>query len=398
LNRDRLFLFFDGLTQFGLGGLIFFLPISNALIATFAGFTVLGFVGKKIIRPDFESFKNKQNIFLVIFFFFMGLSLVNSGLYFYKGLVSLLLKWGKYIVLSLIFQDTVKTRKQVIVFVGVFIFSAILTAFSGISQLYLGAEFLRGREVLLMKNGIHAITSSFPHCNGFGAYLVIPFVLCIACLKTKNLFRSGAGYLLLFLILIFAFCVFHTYSRGTWVSVFAALIIMLLISRRFIILIPLLVFCGVLLFIPEFRKIFLSIFDFNADADRFKYWQVAISMFKENPLLGQGLGSFMSRFSGYLPETNISYAHNCFLQILAESGIFSLLAFLGFIFIVLQKGIRRFILSRDPLLLGAVSGLIGFLVHSFFEVNLYSLPLATLFWLWVGLVSVLSLPDLALEK
>jgi hypothetical protein len=37
-------------------------------------------------------------------------------------------------------------------------------------------------------------------------------------------------------------------------------------------------------------------------------------------------------------------------------------------------------------LLGLLAGVIGCLAHSFFDTNLYSLRLAVLFWVWVGLI------------
>ena len=36
---------------------------------------------------------------------------------------------------------------------------------------------------------------------------------------------------------------------------------------------------------------------------------------------------------------------------------------------------------------GLLAGLFGFLVHSFFDTNLYSLPLAVLFWAFAGLAA-----------
>jgi O-antigen ligase len=109
-------------------------------------------------------------------------------------------------------------------------------------------------------------------------------------------------------------------------------------------------------------------------------------MIRENPFLGKGIGTFMDHFARY---TNIypAYAHNCYLQIWAESGIFSLLSFIIFIGAVLYSGIKKFLATKDFLLLGFISGLMGFLAHTLFDVDLYSLRLAMLFWVWVGLIS-----------
>lgn len=390
MNKDKIFAAFSALTKIGLGGVIFFIPISNALIELFAGLAFLGFAGKKIIKPDFQWLKTKQNIFLALFFFFMGLSLINSGQYINKSLVALFLKWGEYIGLSLILQDSISKRKDILIFVGIFLFSAALVGISGVTQLFWGVEFLRGRNAIVMGSGAKAITSSFSYYNGLGAYLIVPFMLCVAFLKAPSVFRKKSYYLILILGIILAFCTFHTYSRGAWIGVLGSLFLMLLISRRLNVLLTLILFLTVIFLFSVFRNRLFFIFQLGGDADRFKYWQAAISMFKENPFLGKGLGTFMAHFAKYLPGTYISYAHNCFLQILAESGIFSLIAFLGFVCSVLYTGIRRFLSVRDPVLLGGICGLAGFLIHSFFEVSLYSLSLAVLFWLWLGMVAVLG--------
>ena len=350
----------------------------------------MGFIGKKIIKPDFQWLKTRQNIYLAVFFFFMALSLINSGQYIGKSLVALFFKWGKYAVLFLIVQDSIKTRKAIITFVSIFLFSSALVAISGISQLFWGVEFLRGREISIMKGGFRAITSSFNHCNGLGAYLIIPFALCIAFFKAPHRLNPRIYYLIILLGVILAFSIFHTYSRGTWIGVLVALTMMLFISRKPVIISSTVISIGILLSIPVSRHILFSIFQTGGDSDRFKYWQAAVAMFKENPFLGKGLGTFMAHFSRYMPSLNISYAHNCFLQILAESGIFSLIAFLGFVYSVLSAGMKRFIVTRDSILLGGICGIVGFLAHSFFEVNLYSLPLAVLFWLWMGIIARLS--------
>jgi O-antigen ligase len=94
----------------------------------------------------------------------------------------------------------------------------------------------------------------------------------------------------------------------------------------------------------------------------------------------------MANFSKYLPGMNISYAHNCFLQIWVETGIFSLISFMIFVISLVYRGVKKFLVSKDLVFLGLLSGVVGFLAHSFFDNNLYSLRLAIVFWAWVGLI------------
>jgi O-antigen ligase len=112
---------------------------------------------------------------------------------------------------------------------------------------------------------------------------------------------------------------------------------------------------------------------------------VALKMIKDHPFLGIGMGTFMSNFAKYRYDLQVSYAHNCYLQIWAETGPFSLLSFLAFVFSVIYLGTKRFLSGNSYLLLGLLAGVLGFLVHSFFEVNLYSFRLAIMFWAWMGL-------------
>jgi O-antigen ligase len=144
---------------------------------------------------------------------------------------------------------------------------------------------------------------------------------------------------------------------------------------------------------PVFQERLFLTFKVGGDSDRFRYWLAALKMIKDHPFFGIGVGTFMANFSKYLPNCNISYAHNCYLQIWAETGVLALISFILFSTSLIYFGFKKFLVSKDFLLLGLLSGAVGFLVHSFFEVNLYSLRLAVLFWVWVGLISAIIFQD-----
>jgi len=118
-------------------------------------------------------------------------------------------------------------------------------------------------------------------------------------------------------------------------------------------------------------------------------------MIKERPLFGHGLSTFMGNFPKYgkgyyyLTQGIIPYAHNCYLQIAAETGIVGLASFLCLIgtffthtIISLKKIKNRF---YHAVLSGISAGIIVTLVHSAVDTNLYSLQLSVLFWLMLGL-------------
>lgn len=63
-------------------------------------------------------------------------------------------------------------------------------------------------------------------------------------------------------------------------------------------------------------------------SNREVYWDLAISMFKENPLFGQGMRSYDFNYN-LISNRNIVFAgaHNSYLQIMAEMGVIGSVAF-----------------------------------------------------------------------
>lgn len=384
--KDKLFIFFKYVSEYSLYGLLFFLAISNALVEIFVVLTLAGFIGRKIIKPDFRYLKFWPNIFLLVFLLFSALSLFNSGAYLNKSLNALFGKWFQYLGIYIIVQDIASEERILKRALLVFLIGASLAVISGLSQYFLGCEFLRNRSMGYIDGKINAITSSFSHYNNFGTYLVVALSLAVSLLLSGNSFGLLEGCLLIFTIFS-TVALTLTFSRGSWLAAVAAFVFVSIISKRNLKrLIPVLILAIIIFLFPLFHERFFLTFMAGGDRDRFLYWQVAIKMIQEHPFIGVGVGTFMANFANYLPNLFPAYAHNCFLQIFAETGVFSLLAFLAFVASFIYLGIKRFIASKDYSLLGLLAGTVGFLVHSFFDTNLYSLILAILFWVWVGLI------------
>jgi len=382
---------FDFISEYSLYGLIFFLPISKGMVETFAGFALLGFLGRKILNPDFKFLKSRPNIFLLFFVLFSALSMFNSGPYLAKSIHALFLKWLKYIGIFLFVQDALSNRQRVRKAIFILLVAAGLLGIDGLTQRFLSMEFIRHKSLipLSMNSDLYGVTASFNHYNDFGTYLIVVLSLALALLISTQLKYIYKRYLLGLVILLGA-CLIFTFSRGAWISFVFSIILMTILSGEYKKTFPVLAIFIILLFIPLFQKRLFSIFESGADADRFKYWYAALMMIKEHPFLGQGLGTFMDHFSRFQPNLYVSYAHNCYLQIWAESGIFSLLSFICFVAVVIYKAGKRFKKNRDFLLLGVICALFGFLAHSALDTQLYSLQLSFLFWSMMGLVMVLS--------
>lgn len=389
--QNNCYKFFDFLSIFGLYGIIFFIPVSIAAIESFFGLAFLGFIGKKILRPEFKFIKSQQHLFLLCFIIFSTLSMLNSGPYLLKSFKALFFKWLEYIWIYIFAMDALNDRKRINIAVSILLFVSLFIGIAGLTQRFLGIEFIRHKSPIIMAKGMPYITSTFNHYNAFGSYLA--FILLIAIALLMKYYSKICSIVFYTLISLLATCLLLTFSRGSWINFGLGLGLMaILFNKRrayFTLFILLIIFAVVAYFFPQIKSRFVYMFQQGGDADRYIIWKGAIRMIQDNPFLGKGVGTFMDYLSKYA-TLNARYAHNCYLQLWAETGIFSLLGFLGFLYLLLYGGIKYFKKEKDVLFLGILCGIFGFLVHSFFDNQFYSLQQSVLFWVMAGIVSSMA--------
>ena len=81
-------------------------------------------------------------------------------------------------------------------------------------------------------------------------------------------------------------------------------------------------------------------------ANRKTYWHSAAGIFKEAPILGVGPGNFQDYYYEFKPDDQqeVNKVHNDYLQVLVETGLLGLLAFLT----LLGWGLRRALATDTP--------------------------------------------------
>jgi O-antigen ligase len=104
----------------------------------------------------------------------------------------------------------------------------------------------------------------------------------------------------------------------------------------------------------------------------------SLRIFRAHPVLGVGLGSFETAYPGYQSFPSdlwIDYAHNDYVQAIAETGLVGALLILSALalFLRIAFGDLRHRLRPEGgwIRLGAAIGCCGLLVHSFFDFNLH---------------------------
>ncbi len=124
-----------------------------------------------------------------------------------------------------------------------------------------------------------------------------------------------------------------------------------------------------------------------SNAERLNRWSCAWRMFKDRPMLGFGPGTFQFQYLGYQLEDEITYisvfspyniplgrggsAHNEYLLLLTESGIFSLAAFLLLVILLLKKSLQLLLRCTNTehynTCLYLLLGLVTYLIHGLFN-------------------------------
>jgi O-antigen ligase len=126
---------------------------------------------------------------------------------------------------------------------------------------------------------------------------------------------------------------------------------------------------------------------------RIQIWTETERLIAAFPLFGCGLGGFQSAFFRYkqmAPQHTVDFAHNDYLQLLAELGVvgFALLAVL--VLAALWAAVRAALRSGPPAVsalgLAATGALTAILLHSLVDFNLY-VPANALLFTWVAAIS-----------
>lgn len=164
---------------------------------------------------------------------------------------------------------------------------------------------------------------------------IIPFIK-----KTKNII-----YKLIFLLCFtgLSISVALTYSRGGLLGLFFVLFIIMYRERHnkiIICILSILLGIGLYLFaiyFAESKSLIRLISQDPSFLQRLRIFKGGLEMFKENWLLGVGLGNFIVWSKLYADLILGLYAHNIFLHIAAETGIAGLFAYS----MILLKGYKN---------------------------------------------------------
>ena len=233
------------------------------------------------------------------------------------------------------------------------------------------------------------VYSTFANPNVLGEYflLVIPFAFALGLTapnrRKKILWIAAAGAMCL--------CLLLTYSRGCYLGLlFGMVIFLVLLDRRFLILVGVLAVLSPLYVPASIWQRLLSIG--NLGDYRVNIWIGTARMLKDFWFCGVGPGedAFNTVYPLYsLNAIDTPHSHNLYMQLLCDAGLPGLLALLGFMGSLLRGLMTTLRRSRRKetkiYAMAGISAFSGVLLQGFTDYPFYNYRVMLLFFLLAGL-------------
>lgn len=383
------------LTELSLYLLLFGITFSNSATEAFAISIVVFFIVRRILLKEIKPPKTGVNLILYIICAVVFITFLRSA-YFsesVRGFLRVIKFIFLYFALTEFFTADEKRVKRVF---WALMAIASFTFLNGIFQSISGFDILRHHEIT-KDDCLRRILASFVHPNDFGTYIItlLPLTFCFFC---RALTRNQRMFLVINCMLG-CWCLLKTSSRSAWLGFLIGLILYFIFYRKKLSLaVPLLIILFIV-FSPHALERIKNLFAFEQNTvwERGKLWEGTWNMVKVHPFFGFGINTFSRYFIQYKPADypDIRYAHNSYLQMWSEIGIFGLSAYLALIFAILIKTLRGMKEKvkknfKGFILLGSVSGYAAYLIQAGLDTNLYSLVLTTLFWIMSAYIMSLN--------
>lgn len=238
----------------------------------------------------------------------------------------------------------------------------------------------------------HLLSSTYVNHNHFAGFLVLILPIAFGLVIAER--DRSKKVFFIFLTTLMGVAFVFALSRGALVALGVSAVWMMWVLKKralvssavapFAVFLALVV-CAVVVFGTEsITQRVEDIRMMNQEEElslkfRWLTWLGTLPMIRHFLWFGSGPGTFEHLFLAFRPADAFSmrpvYAHNDYLHLLAECGIFAYLAMAGLIITFFRKGLR--IIRRDDSRLrigvgsGILAGALGFLTHALFDFNFH---------------------------
>jgi len=395
MKKDELAKISGKLAEWSLYFLVFSIPFSKSMVEICITVALVSWIIKKVLTGDFKIKITPLNILIFAFLAANLLSFVNADfrMLFMRAIVT---KCLKFLLLYFIVVETIDSDVKFRNLLIMTLISTVIVIADAYLQYYvLHFDVLNGHMAFKYAPKYDADlnpgfpTGPFTFPNDMAAWiLVVSMPLAAFFINPMKNFRLKLALGIILFPLVFL--LYLTNTQAAWLGfVIGVFILILLVNKKmFMIVLMLLIVLAIALgsFLP--KESIDDILGFPSIKDRMSMWQIGWRIFLQHPIIGNGLNSFFLKFQEFRTDDfrnrRGSYAHNGYLQIAGDLGIIGLVIFLLLIVRAFHSSLRYAISAKNNFsrifTLGIACGILAFLIHSFFDTNLHSLPLVTLFW------------------
>lgn len=409
--------------------LIFATIIGVFVLSTFASSDLIGYVGlitlfltvlKLFVKKGENIEPNLFEIFLIIYFLIVVISLAGSSLFYlsFKGFLKTFTYLGFYFSAVQYYKNNLSKIPMTIFVIALCAASqGIIGIFQNFSQVgeistWQDVSNINPEDVMTRVYG----TLMPYNPNLYGGYLVasLPCIfgsfilgmmdkkykmagsfLTLALITSLSLILSGCrGAYIGFVVIML--CFFGFLAKFIWKDLENKKEFFKKLYLSFLGLVAAMM-AGAILFVSSIRTRIFSIFAMRNDSStsfRLNVYQAAGDMIRDNWLLGIGVGNQNFReIYGLYMRTGFDAlsAYSIYLEITVESGIFALFAFIGFLATLGCKAIN-FILSSKNLKASAIvaisiTSIFAVIVHGLVDTVFFRPQIQFVFWTMVAFVS-----------
>lgn len=196
---------------------------------------------------------------------------------------------------------------------------------------------------------------------------------------------------------VMAFALLFSLTRGAWIAYVVVLLGLGIIrgGKALMAVAVCVAVLGVFLLSAGggVRERAVRAFDPALNIGRSQIWQANLDMVKERPWIGWGYGNYKRFRAPYYQryaQANVAHAHNNFLQMWVDAGVFGLAAFLALFWTMLRKGWRAYLRLSPPALralaLGGVLSVLAFLLGGLTQYNFGDAEVVIVLWATTGLL------------
>lgn len=360
---------------------------------------------------------------------FLGVTLLSlPSAYSFGHGISEWVKWAEITLLAYLVADFAEKRWQWIVF-GVLL-AAVIQAIIGIYQFRGGSG---AAHLWILNYRYFRAFGTFGQPNPFGALMGLTLPLALgtawgylisAWQHRRELARWKMDVALMALYGIMAGIILGgllvSWSRGAWIGFAAAVVVMIWLTppKLWQGTLAMVAVGGILVGlwsagllptsvsdrITSFTEDFSGFKDMRgavindenfAVVERLAHWQAAVRMAEERPIFGVGFGNYEAAYEKFALVNwplALGHAHNYYLNLLAETGLVGLIAYLVMGLIIIRLTFRAIQQASTPIERGMAVGLMGIWthlsIHSLFD-KLYVNNLFLVTGVLLGLLAVL---------